>query len=232
MLSPPSGTSDPGASDPRASEPRGFEHEGFAPEGTDLSAPGVFRIALGGVVEYFRWTQLVPLFTAWLVTIVLVVLMLLVAFQGSVESMLADFESRVDLEPWLYWLANRMPESDSGATVSVDSDRFARWIGGAWAGFSAVLFVGSGIRRSVWGAPPRRSMRWKLGWVLAAAGVIWGILQLMRILAPIPFGDSVTRWALVTAAMLLVVVMISTWSLGVSHVLARVRDALLSERTG
>jgi hypothetical protein len=232
MPSPPSGTSEAGASDAEASDPRGFTHEGFPPEGSDLTAPGVLRIALGGVVEYFRWTQLVPLFTAWLVTLVLVILMLLVAFQGSVDSMLGALESRAEDLPWIEQLAGRIFDSTSDGTMSMNSDQVARWIGGAWAGFSAVLFVGSGVRRSIWGAPPRRPLRRKLGWVLAAAGVTWGILQLTRILAPIPFGDSVARWALMTAAMLMVVVVISTWSVGVSHVLARVRDALLAEGTG
>jgi len=188
-------------------------------------------MVLAGVAEYFRWSQLVPLFTAWLLATGGVLLVVLVAFQGNVDAMLVGLESRAQELPWLERLAGRIPSVTTDGPVEVDSGSVARWIGGAWAGLSAVLFVGSGIRRSIWGAPPRRTLRQNLGRVLVVAGVYWAILQLTRILAPIPFGDTVGRWALVTGLMLLVVVVISTWSLAVSHLLALLRDGLLAEET-
>ena len=219
MLSPPRDGSGPGPSDRVGSV------------GSDLSATGMLRIVLAGVAEYFRWSQLVPLFTAWLMATGGVLLVVLVTFQGNVDAMLVGLESRVEELPWLERLAGRIPDLTTDGPVEVDSGAVARWIGGAWAGLSAVLFVGSGIRRSIWGAPPRRTLRQNLGRVLVVAGVYWGILQLTRILAPISFGDTVGRWALVTGLMLLLVVVISTWSLAVSHFLALLRDGLLAEET-
>jgi len=199
--------------------------------GSDLTAIGAVRLVLGGVVEYFRWTQLLPLFTAWLVATLGVIVVVLVSFQGNVDAMLGALQARAQDWPWLERLAGRIPDPNTDGPVPVDSGRVTRWIGGAWMGFSAVLFVGSGIRRSLWGAPSRRSLRQSLSVVLAALGIYWGILQVVRALAPISFGDSHARWAVMTGAMLLLVVVVSTWSLGVSHLLHRVRDALLAEET-
>jgi hypothetical protein len=196
---------------------------------SDLTPIGAVRLVLGGVVEYVRWTQLLPLFTAWLLATLGVLVVVLLAFQGGADALLAGLESRARELPWLERLAGRIPNVNTDGSTSVDSAAVARWIGGAWMGFSAVLFVGSGIRRSLWGAPPRRSLRQSLAMVLAALGIYWGILQVVRALAPISFGDSHARWAVMTGAMLLLVGVVSTWSLGVSHLLHRVRDALLAE---
>ncbi len=200
-----------------------------------VSAP---RLLAGLAIDYFRWTQLVPMITAWTFLVVMVGAMLLVNFQQQsfalVDRGITAYERvfgpiAIDTEAEaLSGSETSVPleEAEGGAVTFSDED-FMPWVLKAWGVLALAGWVLGMLLTAVFG--PREPMRLKRKLALAAipAVVCTALFAVAYFFGTEEFHGSAMGWMLMFTGFPLGVWLVSAYSLAVAHGLDMLRTRVV-----
>lgn len=199
-----------------------------APSTEAVSVP---RVLAGLVIDYFRWTQLVPMITAWAFLLLMVGAMLLVSFQQQSFSLIewgAGAYERVfgPIEPAPAASqsgSEAARESEAGGTndgvIRFSDEDFMPWVLRAWAILALAGWLLGMFRALLFG--PREPMRLRIKLALAAvpAAACVALFALAYFFGSEEFHGSAIGWLLMFTGFPLGVWLVSAYSLTVAHVL-------------
>jgi hypothetical protein len=176
--------------------------------------------------DYFRWTQLVPMITAWAFLLVMVGAMLLGSFQQQSFSTIewgvntyervfgpVQTESETPADPAA---GSASDQADDGA-VRFSGEDFMPWVLRAWAIMALAGWLLGMLRAVVFG--PREPMRLKRKLALAAipATACVALFGLAYFFGSEEFHGSAVGWLLMFTGFPLGAWLVSAYSLSVTH---------------
>jgi len=195
------------------------------PANPTTDAVSVPRVLIGLAIDYFRWTQLVPMITAWAFLILMVAAMLLVNFQQQSFSMIEWGATTFECVFGANGPAPAVIEAGAEAEVAEGTDGairfsdedFMPWVLRAWAVLALAGWLLGMLRALLFG--PREPMRLKRKLVLAAvpAGASVALFALAYFFGSEEFHGSAVGWMLMFAGFPLGVWLVSAYSLAVTH---------------
>jgi hypothetical protein len=188
---------------------------------------GLPALVAGFVIDYFRWLALVPMVFAWAFLVLCVVLIVAINFQGDIDRALQQAEPTI--ERWL-GPAESVETAEDGETETVtftDTD-FKSWIYRIWLVAALAGYLLGLVRSWLFGPWQPPSLKRKLGRVAIAAGICSGLLFCAWLLGSETFTGPVAGWIAMFLLGPLGVWLISAASLGISHLLDRIRAIAMS----
>lgn len=196
------------------------------------------RILAGLAIDYFRWTQIVPMITAWAFLLVMLGAMLLVSFQQQSFSLIEwgviNFE-RVFGPTGVESPA--MPDSgppprtesveDADGAIRFSDEDFMPWVLRAWSVVALLGWLAGMLRAKLFG--PRAPMRLKRKLAVAAipAAACVALFLVAYFFGSEAFDGSGFGWLLLFAGFPLGVWLVSAYSLAVAHALDILRRRIV-----
>ncbi len=225
-----------------------------APDPSSKSVPEhvhLVRALASLVLDYLRWTQLVPMLFAWTVLLLMVAALLLTNFQDAsfalLERGIGIYERVVgplDLGPPGATHADGGAEGASSSGPDADADADADAVAGAvpattftdedimpvvlraWALLALVGWL-FGVLRSMLFGPRQPDRLWpKLRIALYIAAGCSGLMWIAFALGTSTFNGGIAGWALLFIGAPLAVWLVSVWSLGFGHLVGRLQRHL------
>lgn len=202
-------------------------------------AVSVPRVLAGLVIDYFRWTQLIPMVTAWTFLLLMVGAMLLVSFQQQSFSLIewgAYTYERVfgPIEPGPPATTDvpaPAAQNDPGGTedgvIRFSDEDFMPWVLRAWGIAALAGWLVDMLCAAVFGPrePMRLASKLKLAGLPAVACVVlFGIAYLF---GSEEFHGSPVGWMLMFTGFPLGVWLVSVYCLSVAHGLDVLRGRLV-----
>jgi len=186
----------------------------------------------GLAIDYLRWTQLVPMVTAWAFLLVMLGAMLLVSFQQQSFSLIEWGATHYErtfgpLQTESQGPVNKSESSDfepdENGVVTFSDEDFMPWVLRAWAILALAGWLLGMLRAAIFG--PCEPMRLKSKLVLAAipAAACTVLFGMAYFLGSEEFNGSSIGWMLLFTGFPLGVWLISAYSLAVAHGLDRLR---------
>lgn len=206
----------------------------------------LLRLLLSLGLDYLRWTQLVPMVTAWAFLLVMIAAMLLVNFQQQSFDLIASgagvYErvfGPIDAPDGPG--AAPSPEagdepaaatSGPGPRAVADPDGSVRFTGEDLEGWVLRLWGGAAFAgwllglawRRLFGAPPLPSLKRKLLWTGAAGAGVTLLFLFAYFFGSETFHGGFAGWLALFVGAPLVVWCISAWSLAISAAITRVQE--------
>jgi hypothetical protein len=191
-------------------------------------------------IQYVRWSQLIPMLTAWVLLLLMLMLIVAISFQEGLDDLL------VRSEPWLESLLGAAPQVgepavaeaqdgagrvDASGALELDDIDIRPWIVRGWLVLALIGALFDGVFRgrfSIW--PARLRGRLVLA-AVPAVGVALG-LSACYLFGSEQFHGSLFSWLLLFAGAPLVVWLVSAYSLTVSAVLGALIDRIDSDQIG
>ena len=202
---------------------------------TSTAAISVPRLLVGLAIDYFRWTQLVPMITVWAFLLLMIGAMLLVNFQQqsfllfewgvtTYEAIFGPVEPEHPATQTGSAAATETKgaETEGGAITFTDED-FMPWVLRAWAIIALTGWLLGMLRARVFG--PREPMRLKskLGLAGIAAVACAALFGFAYFFGSEEFQGSPVGWMLMFTGLPLGVWLVSAYSLAVAHGLDMLR---------
>ncbi|MBW7861813.1 MAG: hypothetical protein H3C33_12020 [Rhodocyclaceae bacterium] len=191
-------------------------------------------------IDYLRWTQLVPMVIVWGFLILLVGVMLLVSFQSDLDQAIGLVAERW---PGLFARIETAVESfgaAGGAEAWAADGRFRftdedllPWVLRGWAILALALQAATALL-GLFASGPRTRTPWRrklLASAVPAALCSTAFFAVWRFGGQ-TFQGELPDWLPLFVGLPLFAWLVSAWCLSVSHVLARVRDALVRALEG
>jgi len=188
-------------------------------------AVSVPRVLIGLAIDYFRWTQMVPMITAWAFLLVMVGAMLLVNFQQQSFSLIEWGATTYDRVFGPAQAESELPtpktgdasDRAEGGAVTFSDEDFMPWVLKAWAIMALAGWLLGMLRAVVFG--PREPMRLKRKLVLAAipAAACAALFAVAYFLGSEEFHGSAAGWMLLFTGFPIGVWLVSAYSLSVTH---------------
>jgi len=204
------------------------------------SRGNLIALALGAVIDYFRWTQLVPMIAAWTFLLIGVGALLLVSFQeqsfalmergiGVYENVFGPIESAEGMEPAAsdtdQGAATTQGNASNGAVTFSDED-FMPVVLRAWAWVALAGYVLGLIRTALFGQWQPWSLGRKLVLAAIAAAAASALMFSAYLFGSEPFNGGLAGWFFLFTGAPLLVWLVSLYSLGVGHLLGQVKGAV------
>ena len=189
-------------------------------------SPSLPRLLLSAALDYLRWTQLIPMITAWGGLLVMVLAMLLVNFQQQSFDLL-------DSGVRIYERFAGPIESAEEQQVSVEP-RSLSWTDNdlealairLWGLLAAAGWLLGMVWRLLFGARPSASLARKLVRAGVAGLACTVLFVFSYFLGSESFDDPFWQWLLLFFGIPFVVWCVSAWSLTISWAIGRVQDRL------
>ena len=177
-------------------------------------------------LDYVRWTQLVPMVIGWAFAIIMVLALLLVAFQGEIDSMLTRAEPAI--ERWFGAPAevNEAQHGDESGTIEITDDNIMPWIYRIWGGFAFIGWIFSMIRTKLFGPKPPKKLRKK---IFHAGIASLGFVALLTFGTMVLGGTTGnTSFELMVPFVLLPILLfvVSVWGLSISHIITKIQGEI------
>jgi hypothetical protein len=193
-----------------------------------LNSNELLRAAIGLVIDYFRWTQLVPMLACWAFLLACLFAFILTSFESqsiaALEAVVAIALQVVALVP-----EGLIPRAPDGS-IELSEDElldFATW---SWFLLSMLAMLINWIA----GERLRPAFLAKLSGRIKSAGIatilVSGALISVRIAAPANFNGSLVSWLPFLIGAPVLVWIVSVYSLSVSAALSLVESILLSNQ--
>lgn len=173
------------------------------------------------LIDYFRWTQLVPMITLWSFALLMVFMLFFVNHQDETldgVGAIAEWASELPVvgPALLNWAEEKASDDDtlhfSGEDLKVGAMR-------AWAILSLVFMVISWLVSVLFGP----FQPWPLKRKLTATGLACVVLMAgfvgVYFLSPETFNGPLSGWLLNFAGIALLIFLVSAWCLSIAHAL-------------
>jgi len=170
------------------------------------------KLILGVGIDYLRWTQLVPMVFAWFFLLVLVVAMVVLNFQGSIDAMLGAAEARYEV-----WFGPIEPLANA-EDIEITETSVKTWIYRVWTLTALAGYLVGLLRGWLFGPWTPMGLKRKLVVVGVCAAACSVIMFLIWLFGAMDVETSAVMFAYFIAGPLLVWI-ISAYSLGVGHLL-------------
>ena len=186
------------------------------------------KLISGLVLDYIRWTQLVPMIIGWSFALIMVAGLTLITFQGEIDSLLTRAEPYVEQyfgpapsEPE----ANETVSNESGI-VEFSGDDIIPWILKIWGVLALLGWVIGYFRNKLFGARPAKKLKKKIG-IACIAAVLFALAVLILYLM-IGGSSGSNNFEIILPFILLpaLLMIVSIWGLTVSHVINILLDAI------
>lgn len=193
-----------------------------------MNAGEIVRFAAGWLVDYLRWTQVVPMIIAWLLVLLLLVGTSLVNFQQQAFTLLDSLLLWWSSQSWL----PQPPES--GQTIDNDHIQIGlqtlkSWALRIWLGLSVVLFLWGFLRQHSSKPPPPPRFKRQILIVSVAAGLVFIAFILNYLFGSETFNGSRAQWMFSFAAFAFLPWLVSLYSLTANYILGQISNALLKD---
>lgn len=142
----------------------------------------IVKLLVNLVLDYFRWTQLIPMVLGWAFAIVMITAIMLVVFQGSIDSFLES------TEPMVERVLGPTPESTESEEVTglhFTEDDIVPWILKVWGWLAFAVWILSIIREKIFGPRPPG----KLGRKIKVSGIAAGSITIILLIMYLLMGD-------------------------------------------
>jgi len=187
----------------------------------------ILRVVLELAVDYFRWTQLVPMIFAWAFLLLSVIIILLLNFQHVLDALVVSVWPL--LERWELLTEEQAETGD--ISISLEDSEIKGFVYKAWAIVAVIGYLLGQIIRLITGPRPTMSLPRKLG-ITAMACVLASIgLFAAFFFGSEEFTGSSDGWFVMFIFGPLAVWLISAYSLSVGHVLQKFKEHSLPKIT-
>lgn len=193
------------------------------------SPPTLPSVLAGLALDYFRWTQLVPMIMAWTFLLLMVAAMLVVNFQqqsfGLLDAGVRLYErfagplEPVDAGPSAAAdpATAGEPERDPGAgEVTFDEGDVEPLVLKIWGVVALAGWLLGMAWRLLFGPPPRLSLKRKLAFAALACSACTGLFLFAYLFGSEEFNDPLVQWLALFIGIPAVVWCVSAYSLGIS----------------
>lgn len=184
------------------------------------------------VIDYFRWSQLVPMITIWLFALLMVFMLFFVNHQDETLDGVGTMAQWVTELPmlgpvFLNWMEERAGADD---TLHFGNDDFKVAAVRTWA-FLSLVFMGIAWLANILFGP---FQPWTLKRKLVLAGVasvvlFFGFLGVYY-LSPEMFNGSSAQWAMTFFGITILVFLLSAWCLSIAHALGLLNRLIADTR--
>jgi len=173
------------------------------------------------LIDYFRWSQLVPMITVWFFALFMVFMLFFVNHQdesldglGAVAGWVAELP--VVGPTFVKWAEEKA--ADDGA-LHFGGDDFKVGAMKVWAILSLVLMGVGWLVSMLFGPFQPWSLKRKLAAASAASALLMVALSGVYFLSPEMFNGSLSAWLLNFAGISVFVFLVSAWCLTIAHML-------------
>jgi hypothetical protein len=187
-------------------------------------------------LDYLRWTQMVPMVTAWTFLALMTGAMLLVGFQEASFALIERALTWWD-PAWAAADTDADPAPDTAQEQTSDGlhftdEDFMPYVLTAW-GIGALVGQALGaLRAALFGHRKRRPLRRQL-WLAAAVGLGFAVVLLLCYLfGQAPYQGPAVFWFALFAGAPLMAWLVSAYSLSVNALLLRFKDMLQDDGPG
>ncbi|MDX2416943.1 MAG: hypothetical protein QNK19_05720 [Xanthomonadales bacterium] len=186
------------------------------------------------VIEYFRWSQLVPMITIWLFALLMVFMLFFVNHQDETLDDVGTVMTWVTELPvvgpaYLKWMEERVA---TDGTLHFGGDDFKVAATKAWVILSLVFMVIAWLANTLFGP----FQPWKLKRKLSLAGVACVVLFIgflgVYYLSLEMFNGSSAQWVLTFSGITMFVFLTSAWCLSIAHALGLLSRLVTDPRLG
>ena len=179
----------------------------------------LIKTAINLVLDYVRWTQLVPMIIGWAFAIIMVLALFFISFEGQIDSLLQR------AEPYAERLLGPAPENtetSGSGTVELSGDDIIPWIYRIWGAIAFAMWILSVIRTKIWGPPKKKGLKRKIT-LIGLAVISFVVLNLLFFML---IGTSNTRGELIIALTLppILLFIVSCWGVGISHFISKIQE--------
>jgi len=190
-------------------------------------SPSLARVLVSVALDYLRWTQLIPMITAWGFLLIMVAAMLLVNFQQQsfdlIDSSVRLYERILGpVEPVEQPQASAEPQP-----VTWTEDDFKPLMIRIWGLLAAAGWLLGMVSRLLFGQRPRASLGRKLVRAGLAGLVCSALFLFAYFFGSESFEGPFWQWLLLFFGFPLIVWCVSAWSLTIGWAIGRVQDRLV-----
>ena len=190
---------------------------------------------LGGlVIDYFRWSQLVPMITIWLFALLMVFMLFFVNHQDETLDGVGAVAKWVTELPvvgpaYIKWMEEK---AAADGTLHFGGDDFKVAAVKAWAFLSLVFMLLAWLANTLFGPFQPWTLKRKLGLAGVACVVLFVGFLGVYYLSPEMFNGSSANWALTFSGITIIVFLTSAWCLSIAHALGLLSRLVTDTRLG
>ena len=172
------------------------------------------------LIDYFRWTQLVPMIVMWGFLLITILAMSFINFQQQSIDLIESLTTWLQQYPWLYNKLAGAFESESGVSGHYTEEDIIPWLLKGWALLSLVLLVGGILLRWLFGDFKSPTLGRKLFIAAIAAVICIGLFLANYFYGSERYNGSFAGWLSLFIGLPLLAVVVSAYSLSISHLLS------------
>jgi len=188
--------------------------------------PLALRLLIQHGFGYLRSTQVVPMIVAWTGIWAIVAAFAFVNFQQEGLTVLTALGA---IGERLSWLPTPGPLGTTLAdgSMTFDGDDVRKIVATYWGSLSAALYIITLLVARVRGVHTPMPLRTRLLIPVVLGGATFAALLALYMFSEQPFHGSTATWIMVFIGLSVLPILVSLYSLTVTHVIDRTRDALL-----
>lgn len=200
-------------------------------DSTPSAQPNVLRLLASLAIDYFRWSQLAPMILMWAFTLGMLLVMIIVSYEELTLSLFEGLTRWIANLPWVGprfvdWM---QAQSTEGAPDPGDGQLGLEAIVlRGWAVVSAVFMAFAWLASRLFGPFQPWTLQRKLKWAAwACLGFVAAVMALFA-LDREHWNDPASKVLFSSGGLALVLFIVSSWCLSVSHFLGHLSKMVLT----
>lgn len=173
-------------------------------------------------IDYFRWTQLTPMILMWAMVIGMLFILIFVSHEDATWSLIGATADWIASLPWVgpKFVAFMESQAEDGViSPDVGAFDFKSAVLQIWGGISLVFMAVGWLAGLAFGPFEPWTLKRKLGAAALACFLMVAVMMLLYFLDPELWNDGPLMVALTASGMALVMFIVNTWCLSISHAL-------------
>jgi len=192
------------------------------------------KIIITLVIDYFRWTQLVPMLTIWGFGLLMLVALFFVNYQEeSFDAIAAVFQWMAGL-PWIGEKLTAWMESmaDEDGRISLGGLELKAVALRVWGYLSLAMMLMALLVNWIFGPFKPWTLKRKLGAAALCCLVLLAGYVAMYFAQPEDHQDRLVNWALSFGGVTVLLFIVSAWCLSIAHLLGLLRKTIDNSSLG
>lgn len=189
--------------------------------GPDQTSPNPIILVASLAIDYFRWTQLAPMVTMWLLALLMIVGMFFVTNQDTVLDILVAVLVWLESLPWVGEPVSARMEASAaeGGGLSLGGQDMKAIALRAWAVISLVFMLLALIAGWLFGPFKPWTLRRKLGLIALACVLLMAGFVAAYFADPEEFNGPARQWMLMFTGVAVLIFIVSAYCLSIAHAL-------------